>query len=384
MWNNSTTPKWHDVRSTIARWILVALLLPVFAAHRIAFWLDEFLFPRLGKTALEAPVFIVGLPRSGTTHFHRLLCSQRHAFTALPLWELLFAPALCEKHFVWLCYRIDSAVGAPIQRLLDLIGSICTKSMSSIHSTSLCDPEEDYLALLPFDGCFLRVLLFPLSAKSWALAFPNALTASRRRELLSIYRGVLVRHQAFRGSHLRIVSKNPSFTLWTDFLAEVFPKARFVGLRREPIAVVGSQLSSIAQTLSTFGHRCDDARIAWKFVAMLSLFWNELELWKRDSRFDVVEFNELMQETLSVVVQTLEQLNVVPSAPDMERLETLCLAGRNYRSSHRYELHAFGLDEAEVLESFVASGAVPKGHEFVNGQRISDSLEPLELQQQLL
>lgn len=172
MSNNSTTPKWHDVRSTISRWLLVALLLPIFAVHRIAFWLDEFVFPRLGKTALESPIFIVGLPRSGTTYFHRLLCSQRHAFTALPLWELLFAPALCEKHFVWFCYRVDSAVGAPIQRLLDFIGSICSKSMSSIHSTGLCDPEEDYLALLPFDGCFLRVLLFPLSANSWALAFP--------------------------------------------------------------------------------------------------------------------------------------------------------------------------------------------------------------------
>jgi hypothetical protein len=376
MSSNSTTPKWHDVRSAIARWLLVALLLPVFAVHRIAFWLDEFLFPRLGKTALASPLFIVGLPRSGTTYFHRLLCSQRHAFTALPLWELLFAPALCEKHFVWLCYRIDSAVGAPIQRLLDFIGSIC--------STGLCDPEEDYLALLPFDGCFLRVLLFPLLAKSWALAFPNALTANRRRELLSIYRGVLLRHQAFRGSHLRIVSKNPSFTLWTDFLAEVIPEARFVGLRREPISVVGSQLSSIAKTLSTFGHRCDDVRIAWKFVAMLSLFWNELELWKRDSRFDVVEFDELMHEPFSVVLRTLEQLNVDPSGPDLERLETLCLAGRNYRSSHRYELHTFGLDEAEVLESFAASGTVSTRHEFVNDQRTSDSTKPSELQQQLL
>lgn len=348
------------LRSAVFVGLLVACLMPVMGIHRLALWADQWIFFRRFRTeVLNPPIFIVGLPRSGTTFFHRLLASQRRALTALPLWELLFAPALCEKYLFFMLYRIDQALGAPVVRLASWISKGRSQSLAQIHPTGLCEPEEDYLGLIPFDGCFLRVLLFPYSSRTWALAFPGAMTSARRSRMLARYRSLLLRHQLFRGSELRIVSKNPSFTLWTKYLANEFPDAYFVGLRRDPLKVVGSQLSSIASTLHFFGHRASDPRIALRFVAMLSVFWNELDGWPADDGYELIEYDPLIKNAYLCACRTLKASRIDPHKLDPGQIQTLCDAGRQYRSSHRYCLAEFGLTESEIADVFNGTRQAP-------------------------
>lgn len=48
--------------------------------------------PKLSKTALNDPIVVVGIPRSGTTHLHRLLCMASKDTMHIPMWQL-FRPA---------------------------------------------------------------------------------------------------------------------------------------------------------------------------------------------------------------------------------------------------------------------------------------------------
>jgi len=225
------------------RLLFLLLILPLLFVHRLAIALDLILFLSISRCELERVLFIVGLPRSGTTYLHRLLASQENVFTTMPAWEAVFAPALCEKYLFSFVFRLDAYSGSPLSRLIASVERQLPSASNSIHATGLMVPEEDFVALLPYDGCFLRFVLWPYASRTWRLAhFSEQLSDKEKRRWLRVYKGILVRHMIFRGTHLHYLSKNPSLTNWLPHLAEYFPKSQFIGLTGEPVAVVGSQL----------------------------------------------------------------------------------------------------------------------------------------------
>ena len=152
-----------NLTAVLAKTVALPVFTIIFLIHRLAFALDVILFPQLKNVSIKKPLFIVGLPRSGTTTAHRLMASHKELYTSMSLWELIFAPALCQKYLIWGLYMADAAIGGPLHKAVNWIQVKLVAIMDNIHPTSLTDPEEDYLGLLPLDGCFLRVLIFPFA-----------------------------------------------------------------------------------------------------------------------------------------------------------------------------------------------------------------------------
>ena len=57
--------------------------------HWIGFVLDEVFFRGYRDVTVQRPIHVVGVPRSGTTHLHRILAHDR-AFTSFTLIECVF------------------------------------------------------------------------------------------------------------------------------------------------------------------------------------------------------------------------------------------------------------------------------------------------------
>ena len=87
------------------------------------------------------------------------MASHTELYTSMPLWELLFAPALCQKYVIWGLYRADAAIGGPAIKTINWVQAKLAAKLDDIHPTGLTDPEEDYLGLFPFDGCFSQKYL---------------------------------------------------------------------------------------------------------------------------------------------------------------------------------------------------------------------------------
>jgi hypothetical protein len=51
---------------------------------------DRHNWPRIGKETIVEPLFILGLPRTGTTLLHSLLAQDHEAFRAPTTWEVMF------------------------------------------------------------------------------------------------------------------------------------------------------------------------------------------------------------------------------------------------------------------------------------------------------
>ena len=89
-------------------------------------------------------LFIIGIPRSGTTFIHRTIAKASET-TTFTTWESIFAPAICEKKFLLFFGKIDRFIGAPFERILSFFIRLWGDDFHNIHSVTLDAPEEDYL-----------------------------------------------------------------------------------------------------------------------------------------------------------------------------------------------------------------------------------------------
>ena len=254
--------------------------LVLFALHGLCLALDELLYPAFRRTAVRGPVFILGVPRSGTTYLHRELAEDSR-FATTATWELLLAPAICQRRAISLLLALDRALGAPLARLGGLLERRLASPMDSVHSVGLEAAEEDYLALLPAAGCFFASLAFPGSRALRDLAHPQDIPRERRERLLAHYHGLIQRHLFHHGKTL-FLSKNAAFASWLPYLAERYGDGRFVLCIRDPASALSSQLSSLAGARSLFATYGADDELAERFAAHYARWFDDLATWQCD------------------------------------------------------------------------------------------------------
>ena len=95
---------WRQLWKRLPLFLLLILCFALLnLLHALGWLLDELFFRRWHKVRVHKAVFIVGLPRSGTTHLQRVLAHDPQ-FTTFTTWEALLAPTLCEKY----CWRAQA------------------------------------------------------------------------------------------------------------------------------------------------------------------------------------------------------------------------------------------------------------------------------------
>ena len=348
-----------------ARRVLVMLgFLPILALalglHWLGFLLDEIFFRGYRRVQIHAPLFVLGVPRSGTTKLHEVL-AQDPQFTTFSTWECLFAPSVSQRLFWRAVGRLDARVGGPLKHLLGLVERRIFGALDDVHAMSLDTPEEDYFALLPVLSCFILVLAFPRSPHLWRMGdFDHAMPAAERERLLGFYADALRRHLYVHGPDRRLLSKNAAFASLANSLAATFPDARFLVCLRDPLETVPSQLSSIRDGLAFFGVPPDSAPIRERFVGQLAAYYDNLrELAERRApeRTVTKTLPQLKTDLVGSVRDAYRRLGL-PLAPDFAAtLERAAAPARRYRSGHSYELADFGLTTQDIERRFAGAYA---------------------------
>ena len=337
--------------------------------HWIGFLLDEILFPGYRRVAIDAPLFVLGVPRSGTTHLHRVL-AEDCGHTTFSTWECLFALSVTERRFWQLLARLDRGVGAPLARLLALIEQRAFGAMESVHPMRLADPEEDYFALMPVLATFILVLVFPTDAYLWRIGtFDRDLPEAQKRALLDFYRGCLQRHLYCHGPDKRLLSKNAAFAPLAMSLRETFPDARFVVCLRDPASTLPSQLSSVDPGARFFGVYDLVPDFQQRLARQLAFYYENLEHALGDlprERCAWVTMGDLKDDLAATVHRVYDHLGLPLDAQFEQRLLELADQSRRYKSGHRYHAGAFALppgilDELAGRYAALASRSVMAG-----------------------
>ena len=343
---------------SVQRWLVMLLFWPLFlllqCMNGIGLLLDYVLFPGFRRVQVNEPLFVVGVPRSGTTFLHRLLALDDR-FTTTALWELLFAPSITQRYFWTGLAKLDRAIGRPLQRGRRWAERGLLGGLDGVHKTGLMEPEEDYLGLIPVWGCFLLVLVVPVPAL-WRLTFLDRDgSVTEKARLMKAYRRFVQRHLYFHGQDKQLLSKNPSFTPWLETLSSAFPDARFIGCLRNPNQAVPSQINSILMGAKLFDGR--DASSYWRegFLTMLDYYYRHLlaALGRMESHRHALSVMEhLVSQPAATVEGFYDVFGWQVDDTFRARLVEQDLKARRYQSGHAYSLDSLGVDADTLNHTF--------------------------------
>jgi len=309
-----------ECRASRLRRLLFLLVFPVFLAVQLMHWvfllLDEVLFADYRHQALSRPLFILGIPRSGTTFLHRQLATDPGLSTPTT-WEVLLAPSICQRRLVAVLALIDRLLGRPVRRLLDRFTQRAQGGFASIHAVELGVAEEDYLALLPLASCFLLLLAFPAERALLELGAFRDMSEARRQPLLDFYHGLLQRH-CYCHPGKRLLSKNAAFAEWPQALLSRYPDAGFILCVRPPEQALASQLAALDSARSTFAIDGDGTATKITFAHLFARYYANLAAFLAvcpKAQQAVVAQPQLRRHTAQRLQQLSVQFALAPQLP---------------------------------------------------------------------
>lgn len=205
--------------------------------------------PTLREVEIRAPLFVVGLPRTGTTLLHNLLARA----------DGCYAPAMWQLRRPLPSRSPDSS--AEVQAEIDaLYGRVPV--FRKIHRLHADSPDEcSWLFRHAFSSLALAFQYYVPSYRRFLLARPAHAAYADYRLWLQI-----LRRQHPRGT---LVLKDPCHLWHLDALRSTFPDARVVRLRRDPAEAVAS-LASLCHALHGMdSSRTDKRRTADEVLEMV-------------------------------------------------------------------------------------------------------------------
>jgi len=323
-------------RGRLLRFFLYLLFLPVWLIHWLCLFLDEIFFFSYHLQELKRPLFILGVPRSGTTFLHRSIAEDEARFTSVSTWEVFLAPSILQKKFILMLGWIDRRIGHPGARLIKWLEKKLFAALEGVHDMELEAAEEDYLLLLPMLSCFILFLPFTESKHIWSLArFDWEASEQDKQRIMQFYRACLQKHMFVfaRGAnaHKRYLSKNAAFASWPVTLQEYFPDADFVICMRQPEKAVPSLLGSLESGIGLFDLQLERGELPEMLSSMMADYYEHLLC--RFPKPAPIAHMESLKNNISASVAAIYGFHGdTVSAEFSERLNELEAESRQYKT----------------------------------------------------
>ena len=302
--------------------------------------------PDIPAGEIRAPIFILGLPRTGTTILHELF-AQDPANRVPMTWEVMHpwpAPeratydddpriARVEKHF------------AGIDRLIP--------GFRAMHPMGARLPQE-CVALTAHDFAsmvFSTTHRLP-SYQAWLDAADLGwVYASHRRQL---------QYLQWRCRGERWVLKSPAHLWALDALLAVYPDARIVQTHRDPLKVVASLTSLVTLLRSLASERIDPFAIGAEWAPRLAAGLERTMAVRArglpaTARVFDLHFADFMRDEMGMVRRLYAHFDLELSAEAEARMRRFLAENpRDRRGVHRYTLADAGLDPATERGRYAA------------------------------
>ncbi|HXJ78330.1 MAG TPA: sulfotransferase [Candidatus Methylomirabilis sp.] len=320
---------------------LVGLLI-----NRLHLTEDRKRHPEIADESIVAPIFIVGLPRTGSTLLHHLL-AQDPTTRAAQAWEVMYPspPPTRES------YETDPRIERARKQLrwLDWMAP----DFKTIHPVGAQLPLE-CIAIM---GASFRSTRFQTT---YNVPSYEAWLDDQDMRPAYVFHRQFLQHLQWRAPGARWVLKAPSHVFSFDALLDAYPDARLVQTHRDPVTV----LASVASLSSVLQRAFSGRREPTEFGQEVTTRWTDglersLEL-RRSGRVSVervvdVQYRELARDPMATVRRVYAQFQL-PLSPAAERRMQQFLAEHHQdkHGRHHYALDNFGLDAQALALRFKA------------------------------
>jgi hypothetical protein len=298
--------------------------------------------PEIEEQQVEGPVFVIGLPRTGTTALSQLVAADPQ-FRSLRLWESgspVPPPEAATQH-------TDPRI-ATTEAGLALMNEAFPLMQTMYYSEATSATECQDLM-----GMSFRTVHFDGSARvpsymAWVTECDMRGTYEYHRRVLRL----LQWHCPPRLWHL----KTPVHLFALDALLDAYPDSRFLWSHRDPAKVLGSVCSLIHYTRSWSSERDDAAELGpemtdrwWEAVRRAMDFRARIG----EERFADVAFASLQTDPIGALAASYDRIGL-----EFSQRSRAAVAGwaahhePGSHGSHNYALTDFGIEADEVREKF--------------------------------
>ena len=341
----------------VGRIVLRADLIRILCS-RLFIQRDRKAYPSVVRQEIREPLFIVGLPRSGTTVLHTLLAVDPEHRVPLT-WEVMTPSPPTrddEKR------RIQRAISscncfnwlAPTFRHVHPVGAELPQECVSLMAPTFMSDQFDAMYYVP-------------SYRSWFF----------RQDLRSAYEyhRRFLQHLQVRRNAQRWVLKAPTHMFALPTLMAVYPDALFVQTHRAPLDAMASVSSLITILRRVFSDAVDPLTVCREAIDYWSKTLDRF-LQERDRlaehRICDINYTEIGRDPLAAVRRIYAHFGWSLSQKIEERMRrALASQPQERQRLHRYDLSQFGVQEAESAARFAAY--CDRFSLAVRGKRTSDA-----------
>jgi hypothetical protein len=313
-------------------------------ANRLRLVADRRRYPAVADEVIRRPLFITGLPRSGTTFLHALL-AQDPAHRAPQVWEVMHPSPPPEKA----SYAADPRIVTTARQLkwLDLL----MPDFETVHLIDARLPQE-CIAITSHDfrSYTFESMYAVHSYRAWH-------DRQDKRPEYEFHRRFL-QHLQWRCPGQRWVLKAPSHLLALEALLQVYPDAGILLTHRDPLKVLPSCASFTEVLRTAFSDRVDKASLAqevrqrWEEGAGLAVKYRQTPGPLQQQLFDV-RYAELLQNPLAMVRRIYAHFGLELTEAATTAMQRFLRANPKDKGGvHRYSLEEFGLNPEEERRRF--------------------------------
>jgi hypothetical protein len=300
--------------------------------------------PEILDERIRQPIFILGLPRTGTTLLHNLLAADP-AHRSLRTWECLRPSPPPDASTLESDPRRAEA-----ERGLASLAKLAPE-LAAIHKVEAAGPAE-CVALLRIS---FRTMAFETSYH--VPGYSEWLDRQDMRPVYATYREVLQLLQ-WRCPGERWSLKSPAHLFALDALLEHFPDACIVQTHRDPSVAIASQCSLVAVLRAVSSDAVDPHAIG-RDVPERFARGMERAMTVRETadptRFYDVHYRDLLVDPLGVVRALYRNFGLELSDEAARRQRAWLAANpQGKHGSHQYAPEDFGLDAATQSRRWAA------------------------------
>ena len=298
--------------------------------------------PELLAAPIVKPMFVFGLPRTGTTLLINLLNTDPQR-RCLLRWESFDSVPPPRPEELSAGARYEKA-----QAISDM-GLKYAPHISAIHHEDADSPSECQFAMTPsFVSQYYDSILHIPSYRQWFLHDADYLPAFR-------YHKRFLQHlQQHTGG--RWTLKNPWHPLYLNALTTVYPDAQLVMTHRDPVEVLGSASSLLKAVRPIFSDQVDLKDIAQCLLETFDLMIERSEQYRAthgsDAIYDVL-YTNMMRDPLGEIRKLYAQFDE-PLTPAAEAAMQAYLDAnpKGKHGRHEYSIEEFGLTKQQVHERY--------------------------------
>jgi hypothetical protein len=305
---------------------------------------EESQFPAILKQQIDRPIFITGLPRSGTSFLHRLLAEDPGNLVARH-WETIYPcphRGASEADFANSAHIVD--------RQLSTFARLAPE-IRSLHPMTADSPQE----CTEITGHVFRSLRFETTHD--VPSYHRWLDDSAHLPAYEFHKRFLQHLQHRKGAG-RWILKCPDHAFVLRQIRQVYPDACFVFMHRDPLKVLPSVARLTEVLRRPFTRRVDRIQIgqqvreSWARGAALLVEANTSAAGSGDRVLNL-QFRHFVSDPLAAVAAVYRHFGMPPHEAVASRLRGIIATRRNGGyGRNEYRLEDYGLDAKTERQRF--------------------------------